>query len=283
MAPSVITNTAAITALRNFEKVGRDQQELQETVSTGLKVRDSVDNASSFSIAQGLRGEIRGITSVSQALANAKGVSTVALSGATEFSNLMGDLRKKIIEGMDPAHTAEQQALLQSDYQSILGRMRQVLEQAEYNGQNILIETAVPFNLVVGQVNNLNVIANTNGDTLLLRGQRLDLPWAQLNAQDISTTANATAALNQWQTSMDLVTDALGELGADHRAIDFQDQLLSVVSDAREIGLGSFVDADMARESAKLEAVGVKRQLSAQTLSIANESPQTILGLYRSG
>lgn len=283
MAPSVNTNTAAITALRNFEKVGRDQQELQETVSTGLKVRDSVDNASSFSIAQGLRGEIRGITSVSQALANAKGVSTVALSGAREFSNLMGDLRKKIVEGMDPVNSAEQQALLQSDYQSILGRMRQVLEQAEYNGQNILIEIAIPFNLAVGQVNNLNVIANTNGDTLLLRGQRLDLPWAQLNAQDISTTANATAALNQWQTSMDLVTDALGELGADHRAIDFQDQLLSVVSDAREIGLGSFVDADMARESAKLEAVGVKRQLSAQTLSIANENPQTILGLYRSG
>ena len=56
---------------------------------------------------------------------------------------------------------------------------------------------------------------------------------------------------------------------------------MSIVSDAVEEGLGTIVDADLAKESAKLQALQVKQQLAVQTLSIANSSPQILLGLFQ--
>jgi len=74
---------------------------------------------------------------------------------------------------------------------------------------------------------------------------------------------------------------SLGQLGADARALEFQDRFLTAISDATEEGLGSIVDADLAKESARLQALQVKQQLAVQSLSIANASPQVILSLFR--
>jgi flagellin len=46
-------------------------------------------------------------------------------------------------------------------------------------------------------------------------------------------------------------------------------------------GIGNLVDADMASESAKLQSLQVKQQLGVQALSIANQSPQIIMSLFR--
>lgn len=283
MSVSVNTNAGALVAVQSLNRTGRELGRLEATVSTGLRVRGAVDDASSFSIAQDVRSEIKGLAAVSQSLANAKGVSTVAIAGATAFSDMMGELKGKIVQGANAANTPAQQAILQDDYVAILGRMRQALEQASFNGENILIELAIPFNLAVGVVNDLDVIANTDGSTLRLHGQRIDVAWAQMSAQDISTTANAQAALTQWETSMALVGDALGALGADARALDHQQDFISVLTDAQATGLGSIVDADMARSATRLQAVQVKQQLGVQTLGIANQRPRTLLGLFRGG
>ncbi|PZQ50913.1 MAG: flagellin, partial [Novosphingobium pentaromativorans] len=55
----------------------------------------------------------------------------------------------------------------------------------------------------------------------------------------------------------------------------------SKLSDVVETGIGNLVDADLAKESAKLQALQVQQQLGVQALSIANQAPQTILSLFR--
>jgi flagellin len=51
--------------------------------------------------------------------------------------------------------------------------------------------------------------------------------------------------------------------------------------DALESGLGALVDADLAKESAKLQALQIRQQLGTQSLSIANQAPQSLLSLFR--
>jgi flagellin len=51
--------------------------------------------------------------------------------------------------------------------------------------------------------------------------------------------------------------------------------------DAMKSGIGTLVDADMEEQSAKLQALQTQQQLGVQALSIANQSPQTILSLFR--
>jgi flagellin len=53
------------------------------------------------------------------------------------------------------------------------------------------------------------------------------------------------------------------------------------LSDELNTGIGNLVDADLAKESAKLQALQTKQQLGIQALSIANSAPQSILSLFR--
>ncbi|MEQ9334525.1 flagellin [Thalassobaculum sp.] len=281
MVMSINTNPEALTALRNLESANRRAATIGDTVSTGQKVRGAADDASNFAIAQGLRGDIKAGGAVIQGLNNAKGIAKVALAGATAVSDLMADIRKKITEGANEGNTTQQQAILQDDYGELLAQMRQILENSEYNGINILIEVAIPFNLAVGTVRDVDVLANLEGDTIRLRGQRLDLAYARLSNEDISTPANALAALTQFEQDQQLVNDALGELGSDLRQLELQTEQLQGVLDATEEGLGNIVDADIARASAEQSAIQVRQQLATQTLGIANQGPQVLLGLFQ--
>ena len=78
-----------------------------------------------------------------------------------------------------------------------------------------------------------------------------------------------------------MVNTALGSLGAEARALELQTSFLSEITDATEEGLGNIVDAEMARESARLTALQVRQQLGTQVLSIANQSPQILLSLFQ--
>ena len=77
------------------------------------------------------------------------------------------------------------------------------------------------------------------------------------------------------------VAAALGTLGAEVRSIEQQTVFLQELRDTSDEGLGNIVDADLARESAKLTSQQIQQELSVQTLSIANDRPQTILNLFR--
>ena len=84
---------------------------------------------------------------------------------------------------------------MQNDYASLLQQMRRFMENSEFNGVNILIETNVPFNTIVGDVNDVEVLSDLQGRSITLEGQRLDLSYALLLQENISTPANASQTL----------------------------------------------------------------------------------------
>lgn len=267
---SINTNLAALVALRNMNKTNSELAKTQDRISTGLKVIGAKDDASSFAIAQGIRAEIKAIQAVQQGLANGRGVAGVALAGVTEISNMLIDLKKKVVEGMNAGNTTAQQAILDSDFQELVNQIKNFVLNAEFNGKNI-----------ISGGGNVNVIADSKGGTLQLTAQNMSAVFAALNAEDLASTTTATAALAVVNTQLDTVSQSLAGLGADARALDFQDEFLNAISDSLTEGLGAIVDADLAKESARLQALQVKQQLSVQALSIANSAPQILLGLFR--
>lgn len=268
---SINTNVGALVALRNLNAVNTDLARAQDRVSTGLKVIGAKDDASSFAIAQGIRAEIKALAAVKQGLANGRGVASVALAGATDVSNLLNDIKKKVVEGLNPGNTSEQQSILDADYAELVGQVLTFVQQSEFNGRNILESGST----------NVNVIADTSGGALTLRAQDLEgTVFSTLNAQNIANNSAASATLGVINNAINTVNVALGQLGADARTIDFQDVFLSGLRDAVEEGLGAIVDADLAKESAKLQALQVKQQLAVQSLSIANGAPNILLSLF---
>lgn len=282
MAFSIQTNISSLIALTNFGKASTELDNISEVISTGLNISSSKDDSSNFSIAQGIRGEVKSIDAVIRGINNAKGIAKVAISGATAVSNLFQDIRQRVTEGSNPANTAAQQLLMQNDYTSLLQQMRQFMENSEFNGVNILIETNVPFNTIVGAVNDVEVLKDLQGTSLTLEGQRLDLSYALLLQEDITTATNASQTLAVLLQEERRVNNAIASLGSNFRALEQQTRYLEILKDATETGLGNIVDADMARASAKLTSSQVRKELAAQTLSIANQSPEVFLGLFES-
>src|SRR5262245_8702048 len=108
MSNSIKTNVGAFVALRNLSSVTSRLTVTQNQVSTGYKVASAIDDASSFAIAQGVRGQIKAFAAVSQGIANARGVAQVALSGATAISDLLGDIQAKITQGENAGNSTAQ-------------------------------------------------------------------------------------------------------------------------------------------------------------------------------
>jgi flagellin len=95
-------------------------------------------------------------------------------------------------------------------------------------------------------------------------------------------TTGATAAVAALDTMMVSVNSSLATMGSQSKALDIQKSFLATLSDTVERGVSSLVDADLAKESARLQSLQIKQQLGAQALSIANTAPQVLLSLFRS-
>lgn len=70
------------------------------------------------------------------------------------------------------------------------------------------------------------------------------------------------------------------KLGTMSKATDTQMTFLQTKQDRLEANRGNLVDADMAKESARLNAIQTKEQLGVQALSIANQAPNMVLRLF---
>ena len=270
---SIVTNASAFVALRNMTNITQAMQTTQNRVSTGLRVSNAIDDSSSFAIAQGIRTELKAYSAVSQGLNNTKGIGKVALAGTTGVSNLLGDIRAKMTELANEGITAAQRTILSSDFNKLMSQAGNFIANADFNGVNVL-ETAQT---------SISTLSNLNGGSLTLNKQDLQTTAAALAAISVSTGATITSAAitSEFAALETAVNTALGGLGADVRALNLQTDFLSDISSATEEGLGNIVDADMARESARMTALQVQQQLSVQTLGIINQAPQSLLGLFR--
>jgi flagellin len=104
---------------------------------------------------------------------------------------------------------------------------------------------------------------------------------AALSAIDVSNSAGAAAALGNIESLIQTGIDAASEFGSAQSRIDIQNTFVQKLSDSLKTGIGSLVDANMEEASARLQALQVQQQLGIQSLSIANQSPQSILTLFR--
>lgn len=270
---SIVTNASSFVALRNLNNINAAMQTTQNRVSTGLRISDSADDSSNFAIAQGIRTELKALSAVSQGLNNTKGIGKVALAGTTGVSNLLGDIRAKMTELANEGITAAQRTILSSDFNKLMSQAGNFIANADFNGVNVL-ETAQT---------SISTLSNLNGGSLTLNKQDLQTTAAALAAISVATGATITSAAitSEFAALETAVNTALGGLGADVRALNLQTDFLSDISSATEEGLGNIVDADMARESARMTALQVQQQLSVQTLGIINQAPQSLLGLFR--
>jgi flagellin len=275
MPMSVHTNEAALIALQNLNKVGSDLQEVQSRISTGMAINNARDNAAVWAIAQGQRADIGSLAAVKMSLDRATSIADVASTAGSTISDLLVQMKEKVVAAMDPSLDTASRTALDSDFKSILRQIGQVVSNANFNGANMLD----------GSVSQIKFIANADATGFItLSSQNLSLGGAIISVPStasLSTITLATAVLGQLTSSISNTNQALGALGAQAKQISGHATFVSQLTDQLTSGVGHLVDADLAKESARLQALQVQQQLGAQALSIANQAPQVILQLFK--
>ena len=102
-----------------------------------------------------------------------------------------------------------------------------------------------------------------------------------LEGLDVSTDSGAERALTAIDNFINESLDAASSFGSSERRVDLQTDFVGKLIDSLKTGIGALVDADLEAASARLQALQVQQQLGIQSLSIANQAPQSILSLFR--
>jgi len=278
MAISVHTNKSALVALQNLNKTNDELGQVQNRINTGLRISNAKDNAAIWAIAQGQRADIGALGAVRMSLERAHSIAEVSMTAGESVSDLLVQLKEKVVAAMDTSLDATSRTALDSDFKSILRQISQVVDNAEFDGANLLDGS-------LGA--NIQFLANADANAkITLSSQNLSLGGSIVtitaNAA-ITTVTLASNILTQLNTAISAVNQSLGDLGSQSKQIDAHLDFVSKLTDVLEGGVGNLVDADLAKESARLQALQVQQQLGAQALSIANAAPQVILQLFRGG
>ena len=105
-------------------------------------------------------------------------------------------------------------------------------------------------------------------------------PVASTGVTVSSLTTNQTA-VTAVQSAVTTLNTIAASLGAATQQITGIQNFTSSLSSALTAGVGALTDADLASESAKLTSLQTKQQLATQSLSIANQQPQSLLSLFK--
>lgn len=271
---SVNTNLGAAIALQNLSKTNRDIGDTQNRISTGLAVATAKDNGGLYAIAQNMRGDVGALHAVGQSLNRTKSVVDVALAAGESISDLLVQMKEKVIAASDSSLDTTGRAALNEDFTSLRKQIASVVSNAAFSGVNIINNTTTT----------LAALASASGTRLTVSGENLSLGGSILtiaSTAQITTQASASTLIGTVNTSLTNVNRALARLGSASKRLDLQQDFVSKLSDSLTSGIGNLVDADLAVESARLQSLQVKQQLGVQALSIANSSPQTLLSLFR--
>ena len=271
MVLSINTNGGAMTALRNLTSTTNMLEITQLRVTTGFRVNGSKDDASTFAIANNLRGDICGTEAIKGALAAGESTVNVAIQAGKAVADLLIEMKAKTVQANQAGLDSASLTVLHNDFTALRDQLSTIVATAEFNSVNLIKSGAT----------NLTVISTAEGSTITVTAQAMDAATLAISASDLTTSASAATALTAIDSAITSVSDKLAALVSSAKRVEVQTNFTAQLVDILKEGVGNLVDANLAEESAKLQALQIKQQLGVQALSIANAAPQSVLALFQ--
>lgn len=273
---SINTNAQALIALQALNTTNTQMSVTQKRVSTGYRVADAKDDGGAFAVAQAVRSDVAGVIAVGEQLGGVKGILQTTFSALSVVSDTMKQVRAVLTRLADSAISADQRATYVQQYELLAEQVQSFVDDAFYNGRTLLSTVATAGG------GSLTAIRNESGATFTINA--VDGATLKMPATAPTSAAQATSWIVSGGDFDDVdraISTALNEFGSSMAFVDNQIKYNVQKVDAMETGLGALVDADLAKESSTLEALKVRQQLGIQTLGLANQGPQVLLGLFR--
>lgn len=273
---SILTNNSAMVALQTLKSINSNLAKTQNEISTGKSVGAAKDNSAIWAISKVMESDVAGFKAVSDSLSLGESTVAVASAGAEQITNILNEMNEKVV-----AATGENvdHAKITTDVDELKNQITSIIAASQFNGTNLL-DTAGNAGITV-----LSSLNRDSGGTVTAANITVASVDFEANLDlstiDVSDSANADTSIAAMETLIQTAVDGAAELGASASRIQDQNVFVGKVKDAMTQGISALVDTDMEEASARLQALQSQQQLGVQSLSIANQAPQTILSLFR--
>lgn len=275
---SINTNPGAMMALHSLNRTNDALAEVQKRISTGYRVNDAKDDGGAFAIAETVRSSTASLTAVNEQLGGLRGLLDVSLTALEQVSKTMLEIRSVLTRLADGSLGDQARDQYNQQYDQLRSQVMNFLADADYYGRNLLAGTSPTDDIVALRSDSagaadLYTLSALGPDTRFT-------PAAGPFADDVAARAALLAPGGDFHVVSSAISDAMNRLGSDVRYVESQISYNRDKLDTMEVGLGNLIDADMTRESTRLQALQIRQQLGTQTLSIANQAPQFLLSLF---
>jgi flagellin len=304
---SIMTNTAAMTALKALQLTNNKIEMTQARISTGYEVGEASDNAAYWSIATTMRSDNKALGTVQDALGLGGAKLDVAYTALNSAIDVVDEIKSKLVAAREPG---VDRSKIQSEIGELQSQLISISGSASFSGENWLSVDSSDATYAATKSIVASFTRATDG-TVSVSTISLDITAFELfdgNDQSgildstfVTTGAGAVTVsvstlditatnvddtdiddmISNVDTAFQSMTDAASTLGASKKRVEMQSDFVSTLMDAIMRGVGQLVDADMSEESTRLQALQVQQQLGIQALSIANGNAQTILSLFQ--
>ncbi|MCU4654328.1 flagellin [Roseibacterium sp. SDUM158016] len=269
---------AAMNALSTLRTINNNMTETQGRISSGFKVESGKDNAAYFQIATTMRSESSMLSAVNESMALAKGAMSTARVGAETLTDLAQQFVERVAFASQPG---VDNAAVASELTALTEQMRTTISQSSFNGENLLLDASAGTKTVTTGIARAGATLNVTSQDFTIAGLEAQVTALETVAATVLAGTPVEADVQAADAALTAIMQEATALGVAEKAIETQQTFITELVDVLDSGVGAMVDANMEEEAARLQALQVQQQLATQSLSIANQNPQSILALFR--
>ena len=283
---SILTNNGAMVALQTLRGINNALDTTQNEISTGKTVNTAKDNAALWTISKVMESDVASFKAVSDSLSLAKGAVTNAREAAETVGKLIEQIKDKVTAAQDGN---QDRATLQKDIVALRNQITSAVSASQFSGTNLVngsvtgntFKALASLDRAAGAVTASYIDVDLTNTNLSATGHASMVALHAVDVTSITDATSAQALLTTVETSLKTALDAAGIFGTAGKRIEIQSEFISKLSDSMTSAIGAVVDTNMEEASARLKALQTQQQLGVQSLSIANNAPQSLLSLFR--
>ncbi|NKB43415.1 MAG: flagellin [Alphaproteobacteria bacterium] len=293
------TRTNLLSLQRTTGLIGRTQERL----ATGLKVNSAIDDALAFFKARNLNSRAADLSSIKDSITDGINVIRAAIQGLEAIESTLKQL-KAIAQSAISSPESSTRAKLASQFNELRSQVDNLAEDSSFNGTNLLKNTTQAFS---ASSDNLTVKFNERQDDVAGAGTGAlnqlvvsgvsGSDFASIVASSATATGTAGSATVWGQTGTAAVTainaairgidsalvtvrQVAQNLGTNSSLLEIRRDFTANLVNTLRGGASELVNADLNEESANLLSLQTRQQLGTISLSIAQQSEQSVLRLF---
>ncbi len=277
---TINTNAISLNAQRNLSMNSASLSSTMQRLSSGLRVNNAKDDAAGIAIAERMSSQVRGSQVAIRNAQDAISLFQTAEGAMSRIADGLQRIRELTVQAANASLGTDDRANLQTEAEQLSEEIARVVDNARFNGNNLLDGTAATYATFQIGADDTDVI-DTSADATEF----------DLTALDAYTTANITAAFadatsaNGYLATLDTdltdVNTARSFAGAYQSRFESAVTQLQVYSENMATARGRIMDADFAQETANLTRTQILQQAGTAMVAQANQLPQGVLALLR--